>query len=49
MQPEANISTLIVGAGKAGELVAKNIIKDKDSPFKVIGLVDDEKVNWVQR
>lgn len=42
-QENANINTLIVGAGKAGELVAKNIIKDKDSPFKVIGLVDDQK------
>lgn len=43
MQPNPSINTLIVGAGKAGELVAKNIIRDKASPFNVIGFVDDKK------
>lgn len=37
------IETLLVGAGKAGELVAQNILSHSDSGFKVIGFVDDDE------
>lgn len=37
------INIIIVGAGKAGELLLKSILADKDSPFKVVGFVDDDK------
>jgi FlaA1/EpsC-like NDP-sugar epimerase len=43
MQENANINIIIVGAGKAGELVASDILKNKNSPFKIIGLVDDDE------
>lgn len=37
-----NIDILLIGAGKAGELVARNILAHSDSGFKVIGFVDDD-------
>lgn len=37
------IETLLVGAGKAGELVAQNILSHTDSGFKIIGFVDDDE------
>jgi FlaA1/EpsC-like NDP-sugar epimerase len=37
------IRILIVGAGKAGELIGENIARNADSPFQVIGYVDDDK------
>src|SRR4051812_40679260 len=40
---DARISIIIVGAGKAGELLASGIVKDRNSPFKVAGFVDDDK------
>jgi len=39
----ANINILIVGAGKAGELILNDISNHKESPFKVVGFVDDDK------
>lgn len=41
-----DIKILIIGAGEAGALVAKNINKGKGSSFKVVGFLDDnlEKV-----
>lgn len=35
------IKVIIVGAGKAGELIAQDIQKSKESPFHIVGLVDD--------
>ena len=35
------IRILIVGAGKAGELIAGNILANKESSFEIIGFVDD--------
>ncbi len=35
------IKILIVGAGKAGELICGDIMKNSESPFTVIGFVDD--------
>jgi FlaA1/EpsC-like NDP-sugar epimerase len=40
-QDKANVNIIIVGAGKAGELVLQDILKDKTSPFRVVGFVDD--------
>ena len=43
--PESSISKIkiiIVGAGKAGDLIAAGIKKDLASPFKIIGFVDDD-------
>lgn len=37
------INILIVGAGKAGELIAENIRRNRDSPFNIVGFVDDDK------
>ncbi len=42
-QDNAQIKIIIVGAGKAGELLLDNIKKDKNSPFDVVGFVDDSK------
>ncbi len=36
------INILIVGAGKAGELIAGDIASNKESAFKIIGFVDDD-------
>ncbi len=36
------ILILIVGAGKAGELIAGDILAKKDSSFKVVGFIDDD-------
>lgn len=33
--------TLIIGAGDAGELLLRNILSLKDSPYEVLGFVDD--------
>ncbi len=35
------IRILIVGAGKAGELLAKDIKKNEDSGFEIVGFIDD--------
>lgn len=40
---EAAINIVIVGAGKAGELLANDVIKDKNSPFRLVGFVDDDE------
>lgn len=40
---QRNINLIIVGAGKAGDLISTNILKDKDSSFNIIGFVDDDK------
>ncbi|HSW91240.1 MAG TPA: nucleoside-diphosphate sugar epimerase/dehydratase [Candidatus Saccharimonadales bacterium] len=37
------IRLLIIGAGKAGRLVASNIQQDKDTAFQIIGFIDDDK------
>lgn len=37
------IRTLIVGAGKAGELIAKSIKRAKDTSFEVVGYIDDKQ------
>ena len=42
-QDKTRVNIVIVGAGKAGELIAKGISKNKESPFKVIGFVDDDE------
>lgn len=42
-QDNAKINILIVGAGKAGELILNDIQKDKESPFTVVGFVDDDR------
>lgn len=42
-QDNARVNMLVIGAGKAGELIANNINKDKSSPFNIVGFVDDDK------
>lgn len=42
-QDNAKINILIVGAGKAGELILKDILANNGSPFKVVGFIDDDK------
>lgn len=39
---EASINIVIVGAGKAGELLAKGLQDSDDSPFIIAGFVDDD-------
>ena len=40
----SKINVVIVGAGKAGQLIAGDIEKrGDDSPFRVIGFVDDDE------
>lgn len=44
MQSKENqINILIVGAGKAGELIAGDILANQESSFKVVGYVDDDE------
>ncbi len=33
---------IIVGAGKAGELIAKGISSDRETPYQIMGFVDDD-------
>ena len=33
---------LIVGAGQAGTMLARNIVRNKDSEYKIVGFVDDD-------
>lgn len=42
MQDSSGLRVVIVGAGKAGELLAKSITKIKDSRMVVAGFVDDD-------
>ncbi len=42
MPQDSKIRIIIVGAGKAGELIGQNIKAVKDSPFEVVGFVDDD-------
>jgi FlaA1/EpsC-like NDP-sugar epimerase len=42
-QAEAAVKVLIIGGGKAGELIAKNIKGNKDAPFRLVGFLDDDK------
>ncbi len=45
MKPKStkNIKAIIAGAGKAGELLSKNIFNSDDAPFEVVGFVDDDE------
>jgi len=40
---QKNIKVIIVGAGKAGQLISENISKNEDSALRVVGFVDDDK------
>lgn len=40
-ESDSNIRIIIVGAGKAGELILEDIAKSKQAPFEVVGFVDD--------
>ncbi len=42
MPQENKLKILIVGAGKAGELVSGGITSDVESPFEIVGFVDDD-------
>ncbi len=37
------IKIIIAGAGKAGQLISKDILENKESSFDVVGFVDDDK------
>lgn len=39
---DKTIPILIIGAGKAGELILGDILADTESPFRVVGFVDDD-------
>lgn len=39
---ESGLNTLIIGAGKAGEQIARLILDSKKSPYKLIGFIDDD-------
>jgi FlaA1/EpsC-like NDP-sugar epimerase len=43
MPQDSKIHIIIVGAGKAGELILQDIKAAKDSPFEVVGFVDDDE------
>lgn len=43
MPLDSKIKIIIVGAGKAGELIADEIQADLDSPFEITGFVDDDQ------
>lgn len=38
----SKIKVLIIGAGKAGSLVYKSILSDKETSFEVVGFLDDD-------
>ncbi len=40
------IKIIIVGAGKAGELILNGIKSNVDNPFRVVGFVDDDKAKF---
>ncbi len=42
-QSNEKINIIIVGAGKAGELILGDIKANTDSPFQVVGFVDDDR------
>jgi len=42
-QTNSDIPILIIGAGKAGELIGRDIQNSEDSPFKIVGYLDDDK------
>lgn len=42
MPQDIKIKIIIVGGGKAGELIADEIQSDTDSPFDIVGFVDDD-------
>jgi FlaA1/EpsC-like NDP-sugar epimerase len=44
MLQESKIRIIIVGAGKAGELIARDIDKDLESAFKIVGFADDDEL-----
>lgn len=39
---DSKIRIIIVGAGKAGELLSGDILERRESPFEIIGFVDDD-------
>jgi FlaA1/EpsC-like NDP-sugar epimerase len=41
-QSSSKIKILIIGAGKAGELLSEDIVTHEGSPFEVVGFVDDD-------
>ena len=43
-QQSRTIPILIIGAGKAGELILGDILADAQSPFNVVGFVDDDEI-----
>ena len=36
------INILVIGAGKAGELISQDIMQNTESPFNIVGFVDDD-------
>lgn len=46
---EEKIRIVVVGAGKAGELISSDIAKSEESPFFVVGFVDDDKSKHGQK
>ena len=43
---KGRIRILIIGAGKAGELVGRSIAVAKETSFYVVGYVDDDPVKF---
>lgn len=43
MPQDNKLKIIIIGAGKAGELVSRGITGDSESPFEIVGFVDDDK------
>ncbi|HEU4966003.1 MAG TPA: nucleoside-diphosphate sugar epimerase/dehydratase [Candidatus Saccharimonadales bacterium] len=41
-QDNNKIRIVIVGAGKAGELIGQNMLQDEHSAFEVVGFIDDD-------
>ncbi len=42
MPEDSKLRIVIVGAGKAGELLSAEILSDSDSAFEIVGFVDDD-------
>ena len=41
--------TFIVGAGEAGSMLMKELLKQQQPPYRVIGFIDDDRSKWGMR
>lgn len=46
LRVRAGRRVLIVGAGRAGEMLARDLLRDSDSDYHIVGFVDDDPKKW---